>query len=82
MLTLALFFVFAFLFVVLGSFARLEGITSKAEIATMCQFCDDDMIPIGHHQHIDCHMVFDVKTMLEREAYSAVDGHQTEPAKT
>jgi hypothetical protein len=44
------------------------------------EFKDDDKMPVGH-QHIDCHMVFDVKITLDRKARYVAGGHQTEPTK-
>jgi hypothetical protein len=44
------------------------------------EFKDNDVMPIGH-QHIDCHMVFDVKILLTCKAWYVVGGHQTEPTK-
>jgi hypothetical protein len=44
------------------------------------EFKDDDQMPAGH-QHIDCHMVFDVKITLDRKARYVAGGHQTEPTK-
>jgi hypothetical protein len=44
------------------------------------EFKDDDQMPVGH-QHIDCHMVFDVKITLDRKARYVAGGHQTEPTK-
>jgi hypothetical protein len=31
------------------------------------EFRDDDVMPVGY-QHIDCHMIFDVKITLEQKA--------------
>jgi hypothetical protein len=44
------------------------------------EFRDDDVMPVGY-QHIDCHMIFDVKITLERKARYVAGGHQTEPTK-
>jgi hypothetical protein len=44
------------------------------------EFKDNDVMPAGH-QHIDCHMVFDVKITLDRKARYVAGGHQTEPTK-
>ena len=44
------------------------------------EFQDDDKMPVGY-QKIDCHMVFDVKIMLDRKARYVAGGHQTEPTK-
>jgi hypothetical protein len=44
------------------------------------EFRDDDKMPVGY-QHIDCHMVFDVKITLDRKARYIAGGHQTEPTK-
>jgi hypothetical protein len=44
------------------------------------KFKDDDKMPVGH-QHIDCHMVFDVNITLDRKARYIAGGHQTEPTK-
>jgi hypothetical protein len=44
------------------------------------EFKDDDVMPVAH-QHIDCHMVFDVKISLTRKARYVAGGHQTEPTK-
>jgi hypothetical protein len=44
------------------------------------QFKDDDQMPVGH-QHIDCHMVFDMKITLDCKARYVAGGHQTEPTK-
>jgi hypothetical protein len=44
------------------------------------EFKDDDQMPVGY-QHIDCHMVFDVKITLDRKARYVAGGHQTEPSK-
>jgi hypothetical protein len=44
------------------------------------EFKDDDQMPVGH-QHIHCHMVFDVKITLDRKAPYVASGHQTEPTK-
>jgi hypothetical protein len=42
------------------------------------EFHDDDKMPVGY-QKINCHMVFDVKIMLEHKAWYVAGGHQTEP---
>jgi hypothetical protein len=34
------------------------------------EFCDDDKMPV-EYQHIDCHMIFDVKITLDRKAIPA-----------
>ena len=44
------------------------------------EFRDNDIMPVGY-QHIDCHMIFDVKITLERKARYVAGGHQTEPTK-
>ena len=44
------------------------------------EFRDDDKMPVGY-QHIDCHMIFDVKITLDRKARYVAGGHQTEPTK-
>ena len=44
------------------------------------EFRDDDKMPVGH-QHIDCHMVFDVKITLDCKAQYVAGGHQTKPTK-
>jgi hypothetical protein len=44
------------------------------------EFKDDDKMPVGH-QHIDCHMVFDVKITLDRKARYVAGGNQAEPTK-
>jgi hypothetical protein len=44
------------------------------------EFKEDDVMPIGY-QHIDCHMIFDVKMTLDRKARYVAGGHQTAPAK-
>jgi len=44
------------------------------------EFREDDAMPVGY-QHIDCHMIFDVKITLERKARYVAGGHQTEPTK-
>jgi hypothetical protein len=45
-------------------------------------FCDletGDLIPVGH-QHIKCHMIFDVKMgSLKRKSRYVAGGHMTEP---
>jgi hypothetical protein len=50
------------------------------------EFRDDDkMPPVGYqpvgYQHIDCHMIFDVKITLDRKARYVAGGHQTELSK-
>jgi hypothetical protein len=44
------------------------------------EFHDDDKMPVGY-QKINCHVVFDVKIMLEHKAWYVAGGHQTEPTK-
>ena len=44
------------------------------------EFREDDKIPVGY-QHIDCHMIFDVKITLDRKPRYVAGGHQTEPTK-
>jgi Reverse transcriptase (RNA-dependent DNA polymerase) len=44
------------------------------------EFTDDDKMPVGY-QKIDCHMVFDIKIMLDCKAQYVAGGHQTEPTK-
>jgi hypothetical protein len=42
--------------------------------------CAFEFRDVGY-QHIDCHMIFDVKITLDREARYIAAGHQTEPSK-
>jgi hypothetical protein len=44
------------------------------------EFKDDDQMPVGH-QHINCHMVSDVKITLDRKVRYVAGGHQTKPTK-
>lgn len=44
------------------------------------QFQDNDKVPIGY-KHIDCHMIFDIKSDLTRKARFVAGGHQTDPPK-
>lgn len=44
------------------------------------EFRDDNTVPIGY-KHIDCHLIFDVKTDLTRKARYVAGGHQTDPPK-
>ena len=44
------------------------------------EFRDGDEMPVGH-KHIDCHMVFDIKSDLTRKARFVAGGHQTDPPK-
>ena len=44
------------------------------------EFKDDNTVPPGY-KHIDCHMVFDIKTDLTRKARLVAGGHQTDPPK-
>jgi len=44
------------------------------------KFLDDDKMPPGY-KHIDCHMIFDVKSDLTRKARFVGGGHQTDPPK-
>jgi hypothetical protein len=55
----------------------------KAIIDCAFEFRDDDKVPVGYHQHIDCHMIFDVKITFSRKAryVAGAGGHQTEPSK-
>ena len=42
------------------------------------EFIDDDVVP-KFYEHIDCHIVFDVKMDLTRKARLVAGGHQTDP---
>jgi len=44
------------------------------------EFPEDEKVPTGY-QHIDCHMVFDIKLDLTRKAWFVAGGHQTDPPK-
>jgi hypothetical protein len=44
------------------------------------EFKDDNKMQVGH-QHIYCHVVFDIKITLDCKARYVTDGHQTEPTK-
>lgn len=46
------------------------------------EFQEDNKMPIGSYQHIDCHMIFHVKITLNcKTRYVAGGQHQTEPSK-
>jgi hypothetical protein len=44
------------------------------------EFRDNNMMPVSY-QKIDCHMIFNVKIMLDRKARYVAGGLQTEPTK-
>jgi hypothetical protein len=44
------------------------------------EFRDDNAVPEGY-THIDCHMIFDIKSTLLRKARLVAGGHQTEEPK-
>ena len=48
--------------------------------AAAFEFRDGDVMPTGY-KHIDCHMVFDIKSDLTRKARFVAGGHQTDPPK-
>jgi hypothetical protein len=45
------------------------------------EFSKDDKKMLVRHQHIDCHMIFDVKITLDQKARYVAGGHQTKPMK-
>jgi hypothetical protein len=51
-----------------------------ANNAIAFEFRDGDVIPIGY-KHIDCHMIFDIKSNLTWKAQFVAGGHQTDPPK-
>ena len=61
-------------------FWRLAIEKEMANNAIAFEFCDGDVIPIGF-KHIDCHMIFDIKSDLTRKARFVAGGHQTDPPK-
>ena len=44
------------------------------------EFCEDGKIPVAHTE-IKCHMVFDIKSTLQRKARFVAGGHLTDPPK-
>jgi hypothetical protein len=59
----------------------LEAIEKEMQtIDCAFEFPKDNQALVGY-QKIDCHMVFNVKMILERKACYVAGGHQTEPTK-
>ena len=44
------------------------------------KFCEDGKIPVAHTE-IKCHMIFDIKSTLQRKARFVAGGHLTDPPK-
>jgi hypothetical protein len=44
------------------------------------EFRDDNVVPIGY-KHIQCHLIFDIKSDLTRKARYVAGGHMTNPPK-
>ena len=51
-----------------------------ANVMIAFEFDDDDKVPPGHKK-IECHMIFDIKSSLQRKARFVAGGHMTEPPK-
>jgi hypothetical protein len=45
------------------------------------EFWDDDLTTVAGYQHIDCHMIFDMKITLKQKVQYVAGGHQTEHTK-
>ena len=58
-----------------------KAVEKEMKNATIAfKFLDDNIVP-GGYKHIDCHLIFDIKSVLTCKAHFIAGGHQTDTTK-